>query len=495
MAEETALLIIECVCGQKMKAPAAAVGKVYKCVRCGEHVQVRREDAKAEGGSGLLGKARRRADDAQEPIGQLLINQGIITKEQLAEVLAVQNERGGKTFEILIQKKYLDKDELHRFLSRQPGVAAIDLSRLSIDRTLIELIPKQLALDHLVLPIDKLGKLLTVAMACPLDAFTIAEVENITGLKVKAMLCRLDDIHKAVKKYYPDAQTEETSALYKKILATAPAPAPTPTPAAAPQPMALDFQHLEVLPCSARVLKALLEKATAANGDVRPCVDVLLLDPPLASLILRKANAPAYGLPAKVDSIPMAATVLGAAGIVCVAQQIQEAGQGNAPAALDALALHARQTAAAAQALAVASGKVGRALAQTAGLLAEIGRYALHNLAPGRYEPLLKPLLRGKGLAEEERKLFSTDFAETGAELAHAWRLPEQISAAISFQLAPGNAGPAKSLAALLQLSTALAGSDPKAAESAAKDFKPALEALGLSPQKFLEALAKTGKS
>ncbi|MBI2431865.1 MAG: HDOD domain-containing protein [Candidatus Hydrogenedentes bacterium] len=492
MAEETALLIIECVCGQKMKAPAAAVGKVYKCVRCGEHVQVRREDAKAEGGSGLLGKARRRADDAQEPIGQLLINQGIITKEQLAEVLAVQNERGGKTFEILIQKKYLDKDELHRFLSRQPGVAAIDLSRLSIDRTLIELIPKQLALDHLVLPIDKLGKLLTVAMACPLDAFTIAEVENITGLKVKAMLCRLDDIHKAVKKYYPDAQTEETSALYKKILATAPAPAPTPTPAAAPQPMALDFQHLEVLPCSARVLKALLEKATAANGDVRPCVDVLLLDPPLASLILRKANAPAYGLPAKVDSIPMAATVLGAAGIVCVAQQIQEAGQGNAPAALDALALHARQTAAVAQALAVASGKVGRALAQTTGLLAELGRYALFTFATEQYAPLLKPSLQGKALATEERKRFPVTFAEVGAELAALWRLPAHLAAGIAHQLAPEQAGDAQPLAAVLQLSAALAGKDLKSAESVLADHKAALGALEISASAVLAALPKT---
>jgi len=69
-------------------------------------------------------------DTSHQRIGELLINEGLINQEQLAEALEKQKHSGGKTFEILLRLGHLDKDKLHTMLSKQPGVASIDLSRM-----------------------------------------------------------------------------------------------------------------------------------------------------------------------------------------------------------------------------------------------------------------------------------------------------------------------------------------------------------------------------
>jgi hypothetical protein len=185
-----------------MKVPADAHGKKFKCVRCGAmlRLDVPLEEAAAPPSGGEAAAAP--APVRMEPIGQMLIRNGLVTREQLEQALAQQRKKGGKTFENLIELGFLDKAVLHEFLSRQPGVATINLANYRLEAELVNLIPRDLALRELVLPIDRLGKLLTVAMACPLDLDTIRELEKVTGLRVKGMLCKLDDIHAAVEKMY-----------------------------------------------------------------------------------------------------------------------------------------------------------------------------------------------------------------------------------------------------------------------------------------------------
>ena len=134
MAEEQPTLIIECECGQKMKIPRKAANKAFKCVRCAKAVRAK---AGAAGGAAegppappKPPPAEPKADVSPAPagghkrIGELLIEAGLITEEQLQDALAVQQERGGKTFELLIELEYLDKDALHTFLSQKSGMAA-----------------------------------------------------------------------------------------------------------------------------------------------------------------------------------------------------------------------------------------------------------------------------------------------------------------------------------------------------------------------------------
>ena len=145
--------------------------------------------------------AQRQIDTmAKRRIGELLVDSGLIQKEQLQEGLALQAAKGGKIVETLISLGYLNAEAFVSFLARQPGVASIDLSKYEIPRELIGLIPREMAVKHEIFPIDRLGRLLTVGMVCPLDSATVKDIEERTGLRVKPLLCAPNDIRAAIER-------------------------------------------------------------------------------------------------------------------------------------------------------------------------------------------------------------------------------------------------------------------------------------------------------
>ena len=131
-------------------------------------------------------------------IGELLVRDGLISPEHVDEALSYQKENGGKLAEVLINLGYLDLDTFSGFLARQPGIPSIDLSNCRVRPEVCSLVPRDFALAHEVFPIDKMGSLLTVGMACPLDSRTLSELESLTGLRVSARLCKTQDISKSV---------------------------------------------------------------------------------------------------------------------------------------------------------------------------------------------------------------------------------------------------------------------------------------------------------
>jgi hypothetical protein len=301
LPEDPNLLVAACACGQKMKVPGSAVGKTYKCVRCGEHLTVSDVNTQATGAPGGRLASLFQAS-GPEPVGQLLLKSGVITQAQLDEALVMQEEKGGKTFENLMWLGYLHKDQLHEILSRQSGIASIDLSRVSIDRELIQLIPRKLALENLVLPIDRLGKLLSVAMACPIDLVTIAEVERLTGLKVKALLCKLDDIHAAVQRYYP----LEGEGMFTIEMNSLPGLWEEPSKKVA-------TETAETAPAPET-----LKKVRQGGQGAAQLADVLAADAGAAAMVVRAANGAVYGLQGQIESVAMAVVVLGVEGVAAL---------------------------------------------------------------------------------------------------------------------------------------------------------------------------------
>ena len=288
-----------------MKVPAQAMGKSYRCVKCGEPIQVGAGNARPMRGGGDTATAQNSTEPNPDRIGGMLVEAGLITAEQLQEALERQRERGGKTFETLLALQHLDADSLHRFLSKQPGIASIDLSRVSIDRDLLKLIPKELALEHLVLPVDQLGKLLTVAMACPLDTVTIQEMELRTGLKVKAMLCRLADIHAAVRKYFPDEKAQEEAQVVRF----------PGVPARQREDLGEKIATIELLPVADDVLDCIQAMVQDPESNLREVAAMCASDPAFTALLLQAANSPLFGLPGRVESVDLAAILLGKEGI------------------------------------------------------------------------------------------------------------------------------------------------------------------------------------
>ena len=489
MAEQVETKILQCDCGQKMKVPAKALGEKVKCVKCGEAILVSGQNTD---GVATTTTAPTDADDtsSSQPslrVGELLVEEGLITPNQLQDALDYQRKKGGMTLENLITLEYLTEQGLHEFFSKQPGMTSIELRRFAIDGELLKLIPKELALDRLVLPIDQLGKLLTVAMACPLDTGTIEEVHNLTGLKVKAMLCKMDDIHQAVQKYYPkkgEAGELSLSSFGLKAL---------PDEVVEIEKLGDALSALEVLGARSDVIARVQDLAGNEKSSIRDIARAVGMDPILSVSLLRTANSEAYGLHGTVDSVHMAAALLGKEGTAAI---VSRCVNGGTAAGVDIGFLSGRacRCARASYVLASASGRVGIGVSYTAGLLCEIGRFVLAALSPEKYKKIDTALYSGT-LVEAEKKLFSHCHREAGASLAREWALPKSLEQIMLYYLTPEHAGPARDLASVISIATMVAGTEGKFEVNALPACKPALEHLGISEQAATAALNEALKS
>lgn len=137
-------------------------------------------------------------------IGQLLVEAGIVTHVQVAKALHEQEQRGGRLVSILFQLGYLDELSFFQFLAKQPGLAGIEVSRYHPTPALSALVPRDFAVQREVLPLDRLGRVLSAGMVCPLDTATVEDLERLTGLCVRTLLCSASDFRNNLKRYYPE---------------------------------------------------------------------------------------------------------------------------------------------------------------------------------------------------------------------------------------------------------------------------------------------------
>lgn len=135
-------------------------------------------------------------------LGELLIERKIITKEELEQALQIQKERGGLIGQILVDLGFAKEEEIAQALTTQYGFPYLPLNNYEIDPEVIKIIPENVASQYCLIPIDKIGNSLTVAMANPLNIQAIEDIELISGLFVQIFISTGTDIHNAIKKYY-----------------------------------------------------------------------------------------------------------------------------------------------------------------------------------------------------------------------------------------------------------------------------------------------------
>ena len=138
---------------------------------------------------------------ARKRLGDLLVETGLITAEQLQETLADKAE-GQKLGDALLQQGLLTEQQLIEVLEFQLGIPHISLYRYPFDTKLFTLVPKEMAKRKMVIPLKKEGDKLFVAMADPMDFFTIDDLRLSTGFHVETAIATKDDILRAINKYY-----------------------------------------------------------------------------------------------------------------------------------------------------------------------------------------------------------------------------------------------------------------------------------------------------
>ena len=145
-------------------------------------------------------------------LGELLIKENLITAEQLQEALAAQKGKGGRLGYNLTQMGFLSEDDLTTFLSKQYGVPSINLAEFEVAPEIIGLVPFDVAKKYLVIPVNRAGASLIVAMADPSNIFAIDDIKFMTGYNVETVVAAEASIIDAIKRYYGKGgkpQTEE----------------------------------------------------------------------------------------------------------------------------------------------------------------------------------------------------------------------------------------------------------------------------------------------
>jgi type IV pilus assembly protein PilB len=143
-------------------------------------------------------------------IGDILVNSSLLTVEQLQEALNLQKEYPGKKLGlILVELGYITEDKLIEVLHMKMGVPIIDLEGITVPKSVLDLIPKQLAEEKLVFPFQLVGINLLVATSDPLDFDTINQLSGISGKKVEVALTTRKMIIDAINRNYQKHVVEE----------------------------------------------------------------------------------------------------------------------------------------------------------------------------------------------------------------------------------------------------------------------------------------------
>jgi type II secretory ATPase GspE/PulE/Tfp pilus assembly ATPase PilB-like protein len=159
------------------------------------------------------GKTRAQSDKpSKKSLGEMLIEEKIITPQQLESALEIQRQKGGRLNDILIQQGIVKPEELAVIISIQLNLPLIDLKRHTVQPRALRLIPEELARKHMLIPMDIINNALIVVMSDPEDIRTIEDIKVQAGMRVEVALGIRSDIERAINIYY-----RSSSAIEKQV--------------------------------------------------------------------------------------------------------------------------------------------------------------------------------------------------------------------------------------------------------------------------------------
>jgi type IV pilus assembly protein PilB len=135
-------------------------------------------------------------------LGELLTKASLITQDQLKDALKVQKDTGSKLGETLIKLGFVSEEDITECLSQQFGVPSINLDHFEIDASVIKLINADVARKYNILPVNKTGATITIAMADPTNVFAMDDIKFMTGYNVEPVVASELGIKAAIDNYY-----------------------------------------------------------------------------------------------------------------------------------------------------------------------------------------------------------------------------------------------------------------------------------------------------
>ncbi len=165
--------------------------------------------------------------ETRKRLGDLLVEAGLIDSFQLRSALAEQQKWGGRLGNHLVRLKFITEEKLIKFLSQQLKIQYVDINKIKIASSTIELIPEEIATKHNILPLGIKAqggkKALFIATSDPTNLEAVDEIQFLTGYTVKPVLAADTAISNNIKQYYnpiPQEPLAETSITLNGISVT-----------------------------------------------------------------------------------------------------------------------------------------------------------------------------------------------------------------------------------------------------------------------------------
>lgn len=403
----------------------------------------------------------------QDRIGQMLVSAGLITENQLKDAVAVQSETGERLVNVLIAQGSLDSKRFVEFLAQPGRSQAIELGNFDIPRDVIELVPRNFAVMNKVVPVEREGDQLTVASSGPLESSVIEALEEHTGMQIKPLICPADDVRRSLERHYADdAATSPIGNLEGPLKLT----------------MAVSMlRHIDSLPALPGTVHRVREIIYEEDGSAAEVGEAISQDPAIAAKVLKVANSAAYGFSHKVDNVPLGVSLLGLVETYSIVISSAVVNVFDRSRTFDYMAfwLESQMCARVAKALSKLVEHKNHAGVFSAGLLHDLGRVALLQIAPRHYERV-SPNLTGLDLVRAEEEILGLTHTEAGYQLALHWDLPDELAECIRFHHAPELASQAaRPMASLINIADVVARVQSEPGETPEYDFAECEASLG----------------
>jgi type IV pilus assembly protein PilB len=146
-------------------------------------------------------------------LGEILLREGLVTREQLAQALTEQKNTKHRLGYVLVKLGLVQELEITKVLARQYRMPAVDLTRFEVDPKIIKLVPAEMATKSIVLPLKREGRTLTVAMADPTDHGLLEDLKFITRFDLFPVIAGEYTLRNLIEKHYESSDQQLASLL------------------------------------------------------------------------------------------------------------------------------------------------------------------------------------------------------------------------------------------------------------------------------------------
>lgn len=144
----------------------------------------------------------------KDNIIDILLKSKRLTKEQLERAIESQKVKGVPLRKILLEERIISEEELLSLLSEQLYMPSLHLSKYRFDPDIVNLIPDRMSRQYNLIPLSRIGNILTVAMSDPLNIFALDDLKTLTGCNIDTVLSPEDEISQAIDSAYHPAQKD-----------------------------------------------------------------------------------------------------------------------------------------------------------------------------------------------------------------------------------------------------------------------------------------------